>query len=545
MTDRSQDLDLGSLNDVLGNANPHKNVMGWLESEDEFRKQNPNVVDALHAGKPYQVGDQVVQPTMPGSVNLLRSAGPISDAYILSRDPAALICGPGGSGKTIASCKKALVSAKRIGPGPDGVRRYVLGTWRQKYINVWQATIPSWWKVFPREHFPKWTGASPRQAEHTIEFEDQFGRIVLVNRFRAFSEAADPEDVLGNEFTDCYLNEWSTLPEELFIALVDRVGREPPMAITKRPGRFFGDSNAPDVINYIYRDFWESRKKGYALYLQPSGLARDAENIGAVGRGYYENSAAMNAHRPWWVRRMIMVQPGYARANDPVYPKFDDIRNMAPATLAVMPELQVIVGCDGGLTPAAAYFQEMPNGQLRILAEIAMERGGMRELATSMLALEEQRFRNCHFITVCDPAMGAGEDTEDSSDRGRLARYLAREVELAPTQDLGARVDAVNCKFDLTLDEGRPGLVVDPSCKVLRRGFNQTFHYRRVGGTNDRGNIAKTFDGHVHEALQYGALMCGSSRVRMRVIDIQAKRKARLEGNRKAGRYNPVRRAWG
>ena len=32
---------------------------------------------------------------------------------------------------------------------------------------------------------------------------------------------------------------------------------------------------------------------------------------------------------------------------------------------------------------------------------------------------------------------------------------------------------------------------------------------------------------------------------RMRVIDIQAKRKARLEGNRKAGRYNPVRRAWG
>jgi len=66
-----------------------------------------------------------------------------------------------------------------------------------------------------------------------------------------------------------------------------------------------------------------------------------------------------------------------------------------------------------------------------------------------------------------------------------------------------------------------------------------------VGGTNDRGNIAKTFDGHVHEALQYGALMCGSSRVRMRVIDIQAKRKARLEGNRKAGRYNPVRRAWG
>jgi hypothetical protein len=532
VSERDDHLDLGSLNDVLGNANPYRNVMEWLESDDEYRRQHPGIVEELHAA------------ARTGTVNLLKSAGPVSDRYILSRDPAALIVGPGGSGKTIASCKKALVSATRIGPGPDGVRRYVLGTWRQKYINVWQATIPSWWKVFPRETFPKWVGASPRQAEHTVEFEDKFGRIVLINRFRAFSEQADPEDVLGNEFTDCYLNEWTTLPEELFIALVDRVGREPPMSITKRAGRFFGDCNAPDVTSYIYRDYFESKKPGYALYLQPSGLAPDAENIENVGRGYYENSERINAHRPWWIRRMIHAMPGYARANDPVYPKYDDTRNLSLNTLPVIPELPVGIGCDGGLTPAAAYFQEMSNGQLRILAEVALERGGMSELATSMLALEEHRFRNCHFVTVCDPAMGAGEDTEDSSDRARLSRYLGREVELAPTQDLGARVEAVNCKFDLTLDEGRPGLILDPSCKVLRRGFNQTFHYRRVVGTNDRGNIAKTFDGHVQEALQYGAQICGTSRARMRVADQRAKRQARLESNRNAGRYNPVRRAW-
>jgi hypothetical protein len=78
--------------------------------------------------------------------------------------------------------------------------------------------------------------------------------------------------------------------------------------------------------------------------------------------------------------------------------------------------------------------------------------------------------------------MGAGEDTEESSDRARLSRYLGRDIELAPTQGLGARIDAVNCKFDLTLDEGLPGLIVDPSCKVLRRGFNQTFHFHQVAG---------------------------------------------------------------
>src|SRR4051812_40219132 len=115
-------LDLGSLNDVLGSANPYSNVMGWLESEDEFRKQHPDVVNDLH------------KSPKTGTVNLMRSAGPVSDAYILSAAPASLVIGPGGSGKTIASSKKGLFETTRMKPGPDGVRRYVLGTWRQKYV---------------------------------------------------------------------------------------------------------------------------------------------------------------------------------------------------------------------------------------------------------------------------------------------------------------------------------------------------------------------------------------------------------------------------
>ena len=74
-------LDFGSLNDVLGNADPYRNVIGWLESEDEFRKQHPDVVDELHKADP------------TGKVNLMRSAGPISDRYILSAAPASLIIG--------------------------------------------------------------------------------------------------------------------------------------------------------------------------------------------------------------------------------------------------------------------------------------------------------------------------------------------------------------------------------------------------------------------------------------------------------------------
>lgn len=533
MTDAA--LDLGSLNDVLGNANPSRNVDQWLEGDDEFRKQNPDVVEALH------------KEEKSGSVNLLRSAGPISDRYILSHVPMALIIGPGGSGKTTASAKKFAVEAQRIRPGPDGVRRYVLGTWRQKYVNIWKATIPSWWKLWPKD-MPgsKWTGASPREAEHVIRFEDRWGPILAVNRFRAFGEAADPDDVLGNEFTDCYLNEWPTLPEELMIALVDRIGRDPPREITGRVGKMFGDGNAPDVLSYTYRDWYENKKDGYVLYRQPSGLAPDAENIQAVGREYYENSARINAHRPWWINRMIHAKPGFTRANLPCWPEWDDDRNMAASTLDVYKELPVIVGIDGGLTARAAYMQERGDGQLRILAETSIERAGMRELADRMLVIEATpRFAGCKFVDSCDPAMKAGEDTADKSDRQKLSGYIARDVALAPSQNVDSRHHAVRSKLKHTCEGGQPGLLVDPSCKTIRRGANQTYHFRTIAGTDDVGSVAKTLDGHTCEAAEYGALLCGTAVARRTIAEQEHRRAKRREEARAAPRYNPVRRGRG
>lgn len=520
-----------SLADVLGSANPYKNQMSHLEADDEFRKQFPDVVDALHKGE------------KTGTVNLMRSAGPVSDRYILAHNPADLIIGPGGSGKTVASGKKVLVEAQRIYPGADGVRRYILGTWRQKYVNIWKATIPSWWKLFPKDMVgSKWTGASPREAEHMLTFDDQFGPIILVNRFRAFGETMDPDDILGNEFTDCYFNEWPTLAEDLCSALVDRVGREPPREVIRRPGRFYGDGNAPDVLHFIYRDFYENKKPGHVLHQQPSGLSPDAENIEAMGRGYYENSAMMNAHRPWWINRMIHVRPGFTRANAPVWSEWDDDRNMAKNTIPVIRELPVITGTDGGLTPSTVYMQEKPNGQLRILAECPLERGGMRELATAMLQLEATRFEGCKFVSLCDPAMGAAEDLEEKSDRQRLSEYLGRKVQLAPTNNPDARHEAIKSKLRHTCEGGEPGVIVDPSCKTIRRGANQTFHFKKVAGTDDLGSVAKTFDGHTCEAAEYGGLACGTALARVRVGDIEAARKRRREESRQAGRYNPHKR---
>jgi hypothetical protein len=473
---------------------------------------------------------------------ILRSAGPISDAYILSTAPVSLITGPGGSGKTTASVKKALLEAQRIYPGSDGVRRYVLGVWRQKYDNLWSATIPQWWKIFPKDDFPQWTGAKPRAAEHVIRFDDAYGRVELRATFRAFNETMDPDDLLGIECTDAWLNEMSTFEEDLMIRLVDRVGRDPPREIIKRSGRIFGDANAPDVTNYTYKHFYETLKPGYQLFRQPGGRDPGAENIEAVGREYYENSARVNAHRPWWVKRMVDARPGFTRDVDVVYGEFDDDRNVSPLRLEASAMVPIVVGIDGGFTPSAVYTQVVGR-QARVLAEVVLERGGMVELGEAMLELEARRFPRCEFSDWCDPAMGAGEDLEEKSDRARLSEKLARTVQCAITNEPGRRIEAVKSHLARNLDGGRPGLIVDPSCLAIRRGFNQTYHYRRTRGTNDLSSIEKTPDSHPHDGLGYAALSWGTDAAQRRSSEIARDLRRRREQSRDTPRRNPLMRA--
>lgn len=303
--------------------------------------------------------------------------------------------------------------------------------------------------------------------------------------------------------------------------------------------------NAPDVLSWTFRDLHETLRPGYCLYRQPGGRDPGAENLDAMGREYYEHQARVNAHRPWWVRRMVDNLPGFSRDTDLVYASFDDIRMVASAQLAPLRELPVLVGIDGGLTPAAVYMQEIADGQLRIYAEVVLERGGMRELADAMLAVEVARFRGCDFVYRCDPAMIAGEDTEDGSERRRLGKHLGgRPIKPARVNnnDIDARVGTIRAKIALNLDGGRPGLILDPACRALRRGFNQTYHFRRLRTTHDRASIEKTPDSHPHDALGYGATECGTAEARRRMSEVAEARAKRMAEARAAPRYSPFRR---
>ncbi|MCK1407647.1 hypothetical protein [Bradyrhizobium sp. 76] len=530
-----------SLADELGHSDPYKNLMGHVDANDEWRKEHPQVVDQL-----FKTEEKT------GKINLLRSAGPVSDAFMLNTHGISVICGPVGSGKTIASVKKGLVEAQRIYPGADGVRNYKLGCVTQKYDNQWKATIPSHWKIF-RKDLPgsSWSGASPRQAQHILRFEDGFGEIRMIKDFFSFGEEANEEDLRGLEYTDIELIEIDTLPHKLLVGLGRAVGREPPQEVIKRTGRRWGALNAPTTQNWTYKFFWEEERPPYKLFMQPGGMEPDAENLEAHGgRGYYEQMIAENWADQYYVRRMVHAIPGPIRATNMVYDKFNEMQQLAKTTLIPDPVLPVIVGIDGGFTPAAVYTQEMPDGQFRVYAEIALERGGMEELAKAMLALEARRFQGCEFRDVCDPAMVAGEDNvpegeiqqiSRGSDRQRLSKLLGRKVQLAQSNDVGRRHDAMRAK----IGDGGSGYLLDPSCKGLIRGKRETYQFRTIQGSNDISSVKPTFDTHVADAEQYAAMECGTDAARRRRSDLHITRAKRRDQARAGGRYNPMKRKRG
>jgi hypothetical protein len=64
-------------------------------------------------------------------------------------------------------------------------------------------------------------------------------------------------------------------------------------------------------------------------------------------------------------------------------------------------------------------------------------------------------------------------------------------------------------KYLTKLTDGKAGILVDPSCDMVRRGFNGRYQYRRlqvVGEDRFKDVPDKNDFSHLHDALQYAAL---------------------------------------
>ena len=113
---------------------------------------------------------------------------------------------------------------------------------------------------------------------------------------------------------------------------------------------------------------------------------------------------------------------------------------------------------------------------------------------------------------IGDPAGDYRAQTDESTPF-QILRGAGIKAYPAPSNDVSLRIEAVNAPLT-RLVEGKPGMLIDKSCKHLIKGFAGGYQYKRlqVSGERYTEKPDKNDYSHVHDALQYLLLGAGEGK---------------------------------
>jgi len=436
-----------------------------------------------------------------------RPPGPVSDAFMKSRAKVHGIGGPIGSGKTSAALMKIIYLAAEQEPSTrDGVARFKACIVRDTYRNLWKTTIPSWWKWISQDT-GEWVGALNNPAKHTVKFNLGGKIIELIVEFVAIGDNAAEDVLRGYEPTVFYLNEADLLAEDVLPFARGRAGRYPGMN-EGGPSWFgvFMDFNAPEFDTWLDRMAYEDTPENFDFFFQPGAFEPGAENVQNLPPGYYDDQ--MEGQPDWYIHRMIHNKRGYSRDGKPVYSDWNDRFHVSQKVLSPVRELPLVIGADAGGTPAAIITQHMANGQWRILDELVPGHAGPTRFSEYLNQVLRQDYEGMSVTGWADPSAAFGGDGEDKAWIEAVSAKTGIRFRPTLTNYLTPRLDAVRIPLGRMIDGQHPGILLSPKCKILRRGFNSGYKYRRI--QKDNGRFAEEPDkndfSHPHDALQYALL---------------------------------------
>lgn len=433
---------------------------------------------------------------------IVYKASPTLARFHASSAFARAIVGPIGSGKSSGSTMELWRLANdQAGACADGIVRSRTLIARNSYRELRDTTlatfrhwVPEGIGIFSRQDF----ALSVRSANVEADFI-----------FRSFDTPEDVRKLLSLELTHAWLNEARELPRPIFDMLTGRLGRFPPASLGARvEPRVILDSNPSDRMHWLYKLFAETPPEGYKLFLQPSGLSPDAENVENLPAGYYERLVAGKTED--WVNVYCRGLWGYARDGLAVLPEFNDRVHVAPRPLEYIKGRPLIVGLDFGLTPAAAIVQQRVAGGYNVLAEITTERAGvkqfiplLREAMHEYPLCDEWRF-------WADPGGGVHSQNDMRSAFDVLAAEGIEALPVVNGNARGYRRETCARLLGMLCLDHYPGLYISPACKVLIVGMGGAYRYRRlnVAGVDARytDEPEKNYYSHICEALAYAVM---------------------------------------
>jgi hypothetical protein len=446
-----------------------------------------------------------------------------SDAF------ARFIVGPVGSGKSSVDINEIIRRGMETPPCRDGVRRSRFVIVRNTYGELADTT---------KKTFDQWVPNPSAICEFnkneftaTIKIHGEDGKVHIEVLFRALDRPDHVKKLLSMELTGAYINEAKEVPKAVFDMLCNRVGRFPSRAdVTTKENPdgayWFGvwlDTNPCDTDHWIYKLFERSHvleqeldlpaedgKAGskivvrFELFKQPSGLSKEAENLPFLPIGYYQRQVVGKDED--WINVYVRSNWGFVREGKPVFAGYNDAFHCKPVT--PNPALPILLGMDFGLTPAAVLGQRAAGGSYQIFDELVSEDMGAVNFAQELRRKISAEYPNRPLRGWGDPA-GEGRSQVDERTPFAVVQEAGLPVDAAPTNDVRRRLEAVSGLLKRLSMSGDPALVIDPRCKVLRKGFMGGYCRARVKVSGDErfhDEPVKNAFSHVHDALQYLAV---------------------------------------
>ena len=425
-----------------------------------------------------------------------------SDAFVRA------LLGPIGSGKSVACCMELIRRALQQAPNHQNIRRSRWAVIRNTYRELIDTTMQTFFDWIPKHH------GLYRAMDMKFTYYDRLGDGTIVEAeflFRALDKPEDIKKLLSLELTGGWMNECREIPKEVLDMLIGRLGRFP----SKRDGgpTWFGvicDTNPPDSDHWFYNVFEEDRPANYQLFHQPSGLAKDAENIENLPPEYYTNM--MTGKDQEWINVYVHGQYGFIADGKPVYPEYKDDIHHTEIVHTLDPSRPVYVGIDFGLTPAAAFVQETSSGRLVVFDELVTEDMGAKSFSELLNTKIAREYSTAQIYFYGDPSGDIRAQTDEVTPFQILA---ANGIIAWPTytNDFIVRREAVAAALTRLDFAGNSGFVITPGAPLFRKGMAGGYKYRRmaVAGRTamfqdkpDKGRYS-----HICEAAQYAFLGMG------------------------------------
>lgn len=441
------------------------------------------------------------------------------------------IRGPIGSGKSVGCCWEIWSRAQEQ-RAHEGVRRSRWVATRNTYGELTTTTLRTWLDWFPEERFGKVVHGAP--IVHVCRWEHEDGTTVELEMwFLALDRPDHVKKLLSLEVTGGWMNEAREQPKAILDGLTGRVGRFPK---AQDGGCTWSgvimDTNPPDDDHWWYDLAEVERPSEFAFFAQPAGDSEEAENLDwllqtpetmaypvghqirrAAGRQYYERLKAGKTVE--WIKVYVKGQYGTVHDGKPVYPEYND--SLHTKEITPIQGVQLKIGLDFGLTPAAVITQTDARGRLLVLDEMCGEDMGIRQFLEDLLIPHLMAVypafwakKDALIQFVGDPA---GAQKAQTDERSCFDEVRAKHLKIRPAKSNAwlPRRSAV-AWFLSKLSGGQPAFLMDPCCTTVRKGFNGGYKYRRIQVTGEERYTEEPMKNkfsHPHDALQYAALEAG------------------------------------